>query len=1033
MLPCYNTILYSIRPSVYRVCYVQHEFIQEKINVNAPGVTTLIRTRAEAGETPFSTLLITLLSSWVYRDAETLKRDMTQEIQLTSRRPNVCSFFNSEFQNYGRDINSYALLCEMRLHDGFYEYGSFLRLGDFIQEHFTVSDRNFRSFLIEHGIACVGGSLLTLNGIIGQSAIIKDGKLGNGLGDIPVILQTELHIMRELSMRYRVIGSAGGCTSCLYMSPTGFHSQNARLNAVSLLSRSTNSPRVAPPFGVLRDGRRYIRVPYVLFTDDFSSMGGRGGSSGGCYLAPLITPMYGRRTMDCVRVLGLTAPGVSSNAVLRHIVSDVVRCAVKGVEITESDGGKLIMFAEIVAYVGDYPGMVHCLDLLGQNGNAPCTHCTFIRTDLTTEEECSRYGYTASINSADASFKRTKERMRTIREAPDTSDANLNDVGLKRLSAEEIAKLPLHLLSDKLQDAQPRIPLTRDLVPVVQTVFDPYQSYIIAPSHVLYGLAKNILEANIRMCSPLQRKQVDSLIFRVLSSCGSTSEHSLINVEKAKLNNATISNTFAVLIIAPWAFRTVLYLDHSVVSDRPEDTHELLLHALYKFRELYAEATFIPLKERDGAQAMESMNDSQSYFSFLKGLCVRYVDLANQLCGLSPDLRMQLDKPNLHRMVELFHHSVPRLGHVSVLDELMFEATHQPLKRALQQSNHREGHIHSMCSVLANEWRGRLGHVCSSIPVGADLSQQQCKELMTACFGDSSALDTGVVSVDDVKSSFKPEVMHELRNYVRGRHRTKLLTPVWTVRRSGLRTRTSSTSPPCLSSRLGDYTSTVAACNYINNLAPPPAVAPNAGHCRISRPRVQSFTNAIRCMVDASTYNGAKEFLAKGAGRVKKYNTLSDGDSLQVLVPMSPGELSIMLSQSGVHLLPTAANPGNTTYWVVMGIYKSRGSPLVYAHVRALILCDSHGQTGSQETEDHRSLEPIYRVDTGPAVILVRLDEHCTRALLLHCCCESHGCSCKATSVTTRLDSTGESIMSTVGDGRWTVIGSRQGYPPRTG
>ena len=159
-------------------------------------------------------------------------------------------------------------------------------------------------------------------------------------------------------------------------------------------------------------------------------------------------------------------------------------------------------------------------------------------------------------------------------------------------------------------------------MPVIQNVFDPYQSCVIAPSHVLYGLTKNIIDANIRHCTPAQRTEVDKLIFRVLSSCGMTSDHNIINFEAIRLNNMTISNTFAVLSGAPWAFRTVFRLGHRLTTERPDDTSSLLLYALYKFRELYVEANYIPLTDKDGCPAVDAMNDTTVYFAHLKGLCV---------------------------------------------------------------------------------------------------------------------------------------------------------------------------------------------------------------------------------------------------------------------------------------------------------------------------------------------------------------------------------------------------------------------------
>ena len=119
---------------------------------------------------------------------------------------------------------------------------------------------------------------------------------------------------------------------------------------------------------------------------------------------------------------------MSSNAVLRSVIEDIVQCCVDGVEVTTEEGGKLVIFMELVAYIGDYPGMSHCLDILGHNASVPCTHCMFRRADLSSMEECSRYAYTSSINSSDPAYRRTKDRMRLLRAALDCEESTLQDV-----------------------------------------------------------------------------------------------------------------------------------------------------------------------------------------------------------------------------------------------------------------------------------------------------------------------------------------------------------------------------------------------------------------------------------------------------------------------------------------------------------------------------------------------------------------------------------------------------------------------------
>ena len=200
---------------------------------------------------------------------------------------------------------------------------------------------------------------------------------------------------------------------------------------------------------------------------------------------------------------------------------------------------------------------------------------------------------------------------------------------------------------------------------------------------MFYGTAQNILNANIKACTPAHRSAINKLLFDVLRTSGISSEHTIISRDGAGLHKMAISNTIAVVVIAPWAFRRVLHVELKDPARCDSDQQELLLFSLYIFRALYTETFFLPRLQRDGLPALQSMNGQREYYDRLKGLCVKYIELVDQLCGMDEVLRGELDKPNIHRLLELYHHSIPRFGHVCLFDELRFEATNQPLKRAL--------------------------------------------------------------------------------------------------------------------------------------------------------------------------------------------------------------------------------------------------------------------------------------------------------------------------------------------------------------
>lgn len=59
-----------------------------------------------------------------------------------------------------------------------------------------------------------------------------------------------------------------------------------------------------------------------------------------------------------------------------------------------------------------------------------------------------------------------------------------------------------------------------------------------------------------------------------------------------------------------------------------------------------------------------------------------------------------LDKPNVHRLLELVSHSVPMVRHISMVGELSLERAHQPLKRAISRSIMKHAHLYGMQAVI---------------------------------------------------------------------------------------------------------------------------------------------------------------------------------------------------------------------------------------------------------------------------------------------------------------------------------------------
>jgi hypothetical protein len=85
-----------------------------------------------------------------------------------------------------------------------------------------------------------------------------------------------------------------------------------------------------------------------------------------------------------------------------------------------------------------------------------------------------------------------------------------------------------------------------------------------------------------------------------------------------------------------------------------------------------------------------------------------YVKKLDGVCALSQTLKDALDKPNVHRLIELYAHIIPAYGNVKHITELLFESAHQPLKRAINGSNHHDPQIAAVHAALENDLESRL-------------------------------------------------------------------------------------------------------------------------------------------------------------------------------------------------------------------------------------------------------------------------------------------------------------------------------------
>lgn len=476
----------------------------------------------------------------------------------------------------------------------------------------------------------------------------------------------------------------------------------------------------SPSKGILKDGRPYLVYRMLLYCDDFKPYLGKRDSYGGCYMLPLGLPPANRAGAAAVRVLGLTPPGVSTNEVLRAIIPDIIRGTTRGFTTVDGNGREVVVFLDVVGYIGDTPAISHVLDLRGHTALAPCPWCSFCRSD-TKNHLGSRYGAPVSVNSRHPSFVRFGIRAKLFR-GTEPSDKDCQTLGFTHKVPAE--STPLHELASALLEVKKSVPLNAEGRPVVSACLDPYRACVVAPDHLFFGLSQNVIAAVLYCCSVEERKSAEACMLISLREHQLSVQNKLFADSGACLLPMSISQVRSVVLVAPAVFRSVKAM-HSCpgsnaysrvsASGRPYTSsnhahYSRVLFLLEMFQILVAETAAYPVLALDGRALVREFNrDSGRYrMNKLYGMACRYVKELDEVCKLSSKLCEILDKPNVHRLIELYAHTIPAYGHVKHITELLFESAHQPLKRGITNSNHSSPQVAAVYAALQNDWESRL-------------------------------------------------------------------------------------------------------------------------------------------------------------------------------------------------------------------------------------------------------------------------------------------------------------------------------------
>ena len=191
--------------------------------------------------------------------------------------------------------------------------------------------------------------------------------------------------------------------------------------------------------------------------------------------------------------------------------------------------------------------------------------------------------------------------------------------------------------------------------------------------------------------------------------CSALSENGLIrrrstyHISGGTLHEMSLSPTFCMLLCCVPVYRNIinaLKLEDEIQGRVPE--------AFECLNRLIGLTYWWPEQGFDHSNDVACFNLTKSNNKYIfnnQDLAVSYLEQVDALCVEQEVAPKQLDKPNLHRPLELNFHSFPAFGHVKHFTELVLESEHQLLRRCITKINHHNAQTSTVEHCLGNDWQ----------------------------------------------------------------------------------------------------------------------------------------------------------------------------------------------------------------------------------------------------------------------------------------------------------------------------------------
>ena len=707
-------------------------------------------------------------------------------------------------------------------------------------------------------------------------------------------------------------------------------------------------------------------------------------------MSPSSFHIRARRSQSTIRTISLTPAGVSSNCVLDFIIADLIDGSTNGFECIDAFGERVIVFFDIMGFIGDYPASSAVVDLKGHTATAPCTLCGFVFNKAL---DMSVYAYTTSITSCNTAYRRTLAKTESLRELG-LSKSDHKCIGTSILEDDDFTKshacplLKFAVLYNKaLEQYDGSLPfgLFRK---------DGYTLNLVAPDHLITGLIKGVLTIIfMQLSEDKDRDRLQICLRSSLSLYGFQTQSVFYKTKKKKLvPGLTMSTLYCILMVLPPTLQALGLLE-SLPSRR-------LLINLHRF---YSVAFWWPSFHQDGADAWRFVHGSSMsfYHKCLQLLASNFVKSVDNFTKRYPSLSSHVDRHNVHRLLELTLHTIPLFNHIGYICELVYESAHQPLKYFLSRNHSLNSHLYSVHLILARDWLVRIYSLWTMYT--DDGASEKTKHYSMICLGrllggkDIDLVDWSSASASPFFDELKEHIEDLLKGTVERRMKK------W-------------------------YQDSLPSFNTISHweLQPIPNVTSKA--CSFSADQAKFMHMAVSKLAELSLLNAQniavcnKALLIRGFGSAKKseHERIEYGDVVQVL--LKPG------FRQRKFLHTSICTTGSPSFFVVGTLVLTK-SGIGWAIVRECTLEEKATKGKLPDSTSSGFVEArtrdFYNLDNPNNFYFLMMNTNVRKVGVVH------NCSCTGTCEFNSEARTVVHSETTLQEGRFFLLTRQLGYPAR--